>query len=153
MIFVNLVFSPEFGDLDQFSDFVEYCKIGNFGESDDSGAFVETIFKKETNSRFCCFSCYSNFVGITFNFSLCMKQNEKIFLLFSFGTERMEISKICKRWWWGGGGTMKMNQNRFIHFYFLLIIFKNRLKWIKNPSLHDSRESALHLFYFYPPQN
>ena len=35
----------------------------------------------------------------------------------------------------------KMNQSRLIQYknsYFLLSIFKNRLKWIKNPSLHDS---------------
>ena len=86
-------------------------------------------------------------------------------LSFIFGTERSVILKICK-WWWLGRwrqsslsvlrlilfklfffsdkklSKRKRNQNRLFrykNFYFLLTIFKNRLKWIKNPSLHDSR--------------
>ena len=84
-------------------------------------------------------------------------REKKVFLLFIFGTESCVFSKLCKWWRRGGGGMLrrrcfvssfsncyfsdKMNQNRLIQYknsYFLLSIFKNRLKWIKNPSLHDS---------------
>ena len=85
-------------------------------------------------------------------------REKKVFLFFSFGTESCVFSKLCKWWRRGGGGKLrrcccvssfsncyfsdKMNQNRLIqckNSYFLLSIFKNRLKWIKNPSLHDIR--------------
>ena len=85
-------------------------------------------------------------------------RDKKVLLLFLFGTESCVFSKLCKWWRRGGGGKLrrrccvssfsncyfsdKMNQNRLIQYknsYFLLSIFKNRLKWIKNPSLHDSQ--------------
>ena len=105
----------------------------------------------------CCFF-YSYSESINFYFQLLLEtEKKKVFLLFIFGTESCVFSKLCKWWRWGGGGKLrrrccvssfsncyfsdKMNQNRLIQYknsYFLLSIFKNRLKWIKNPSLHDS---------------
>ena len=92
---------------------------------------------------------------------------------FNFGTEICNIPKLCKWWRRGGGGAqavprasalflfqlfqIKMNQNRLTKFensYFLLAIWKNRLKWIKNPSLHDSPKTTsvqYIILYFFGP--